>query len=323
MTAMKAAAFSLVLLTLNIAGPRRLHQGWPTRREAIVSRLKAEGADAAAFQEVWRDEDLAALAEAAGHANRALDEKLGLAVTSRLPIESSSSRGFGGGYGVLRARLRAGKSGIDLYSARLEPGEGPAAARRLGQLFRLAEFIRAESSTRPFVLLGDLGVGADERDSPLLLDLLEGRDLCVSHGDEVCGRTLGDRRVDYAVIPYSSRPPRENARAEFTDLLPDEDEEANTLHFGLRARLDGSVLRLEPAPSPPGRDEALAAIADALEEAAAEGVRRSAAAGWIPFLGARQAAAAQDDVARMTALQEEVRSARLRGARRETPSAPQ
>jgi hypothetical protein len=319
---MKAAALSLVVLTLNVAGPRRLHQGWPTRREAIVSRLKTEGADAAAFQEVWRAEDLAALGEAAGHANRVLDEKLGLAAASRLPIESFISRGFGGGYGALRARLRADKSEIDLYSARLESGEGPAAARRLGQLFRLTEFIRAESSTRPFVLLGDLGVGSDERDAALLLDLLEGRDLCVSHGDEVCGRTLGDRRVDYAVIPYASRPPRENARAVFTDLLPDEDEAADALHFGLRARLDESLLRLKPAASPPGRDEALATIADALAEAAAAEFRRGVAAGWIPLLDARRAATAQDDVARLTALEEEVRSAQLRSAKRETPSTP-
>lgn len=319
---MKAAAFSLVVLTLNVAGPRRLHQGWPTRREAITSRLKAEGADAAAFQEVWRGEDLTALADAAGHPNRALDEKLGLAVTSRLPIESFVSRGFGGGYGALRARLRAGKSEVDLYSARLEPGEGPAAARRLGQLFRLSEFIRAESSTRPFVLLGDLGAGSDERGPALLLDLIEGRDLCVSHGDEVCGRTLGDLRVDYAVIPYSSRPPRENARAEFTDLLPDEEEAAGALQFGLRARLDESLLRLKPAASPPGRDEALAAIADALAEAAAERNRLAAQAGWIPFLGARQAAAAQNEAAQLTSLEEEVNSARLRGAKRETPSTP-
>ena len=319
---MKAAAFSLVVLTLNVSGPRRLRQGWPTRREAIASRLKAEGADASAFQEIWRSEDLAALGEAAGHANRALDRKLGLAVTSRLPIESFVTRDLGEGYGALRARLKAGKSEIDLYSTRLEPGEGPAAARRRGQIFRLAEFVRAESSTRPFVLLGDLGVGADERDSALLLDLIEGRDLCVFHGDEVCGRTLGDRRVDYAVIPYSSRPPRENARAEFTDLLPDE-EAAGALHFGLRVRLDAGFPRLKPAASPPGRDEALAAISDALEEAVAEDVRRLAEVGWIPFFGARQAAAAQDDITRLTALGEEVHTARLRGAKPEAPTIPE
>ena len=320
---MKAAAFSLVVLTLNVAGPRRLHQGWPTRREAITARLKTEGADAAAFQEVWRGEDLAALGEAAGHANRALDERLGVAVTSRLPIESFVSRDLGGGYGALRARLRAGKSEVDVYSARLETGEGPAAARRLGQLFRLSEFMRAESSTRPFVLLGDLGAGADERDAALFLDLVEGRDLCVFHGDEVCGRTLGDRRMDYAIIPYSSRPPRENARAEFTDLLPDQDELAEALHFGLRARLDESVLRLKPAASPPGRDEALAAIDAALEEASAAAARRAAEAGWIPYLGTLQAVQAQDDGARLASLEEEVRSARLRGTKREAPSTPE
>jgi hypothetical protein len=317
---MKAAAFSLVVLTLNVAGPRRVHQGWPTRREAIVSRLKAESSDAAAFQEVWRGEDLEALGEAAGHAHRALDAELGAAVTSRFPIESFVSRDLGGGYGVLRARLNAGKGAVDVYSVRLEPGDGPAAARRLGQLFRLAEFVRGESAARPYVLLGDLGVPADEKDSSLLLDLLEARDLCVSHGDEVCGRTLGETRVDYAIIPYSSRPPRENARAEFTDLLRDEDEGPAVLHFGLRARLDERFPALKPSAQPPGRDEALASIGAALEDAVAEAGRRGAEAGWIPLLGARQAAAAQDETLRLSALEEEVRSSRLRGAKREPPA---
>jgi endonuclease/exonuclease/phosphatase family metal-dependent hydrolase len=319
----KAAAFSLVVLTLNVAGPRRLHQGWPTRREAILAGLKSVGADADALQEVWRGDDLTALAAAAGHASRAFDEKLGLAVTSRLPIVSTSSLGLGGGYGVLRARLREGAAEFDLYSARLEAGDGDADARRLGQLFRSAEFVRAESSTRPFVLLGDLGVGADEREAQLLLDLLEARDLCVSHGDEVCGRTLGDRRVDYALIPYSSRMPKENARAVLTDLLPDQDEAAAALHFGLRARLDGAFLKLKPSAAPPGRDEALAAIDDALGQAIAEQNRRALAAGWIPFLGARRLAAASDEAARLVAVQEEVRSARQRAVKREVPSTPE
>ncbi len=317
---MKAAAFSLVVLTLNVAGPRRVHQGWPTRREAIGARLKTEGADAAAFQEVWRGEDLEALGEAAGHAQRALDADLGVAVTSRLPIESSVSRGLGGGYGALRARLRTDKGEVDVYSARLESGDGPAAARRLGQLFRLSEFVRAESSTRPFVLLGDLGAPADEKDAALLLDLLEARDLCVSHGDEVCGRTLGEKRVDYALIPYTSRPPRENARAEFTDLLPDDDDAPAALHFGLRAKLDERFPSLRLSPEPPGRDEALATIGSALEDALEDARRRSAEAGWIPLLGARQAAEAQDETLRLIALQEEVRSARLRAAKPEAPS---
>ena len=317
---MKAAAFSLVVLTLNVAGPRRVHQGWPTRREALVARLQAENADAAAFQEIWRGADLDALGEAAGHAHRALDADLGVAMTSRLPIESFVSRDLGGGYGVLRARLRAGKGEIDAYSARLESGDGPAASRRLGQLFHLAEFVRAESSTRPFVLLGDLGIPADEKDSALLLDLLEARDLCVSHGDEVCGRTLGEQRVDYAVIPYSSRPPRENARAEFTDLLPDEDDAPAAPHFGLRARLDERFAALKPSAQPPGRDEALATIGAAVEDAIADAVRRSVAAGWIPLLGARQSAAIQDEILRLVALDEEVRSARLLGAKRVLPT---
>ena len=305
---MKAAAFSLVVLTLNVAGPRR---------RASIPRLKAEGADVAAFQEVRRKTDLEALGEAAGHAHHALDERLGLAVTSRLPIDSWASRDLGGGYGVLRARLRGEKGAIDVYSTRLEPGDGLAAARRLGQMFRMAEFIRTESSGRPFVLLGDFGVDAAERDSALLLDLLEGRDLCVSHGDEACNRPFGDRRVDYAVIPYSSRPPRETPRVGFADLPRTGD---GAPHFGLRVVLDEDFFRLKPAIQPPGRDEALATIGDSLEDAATAAARNGAKAGWIPFLGARQSAAAQDEVAEFASLEEEIRTTRLRASKRELPS---
>lgn len=318
---MKAAAFSLVVLTLNVAGPRRLHQGWETRREAIAARVKEAAPDAAAFQDIWRAEDLDALAHAGGHGRSAADPALGLGVTSRLPIESSDSRDLGAGAGVLRARLDAGKSPIDVYSARLEPGEAPMGPRRLGQLFRLAEFVRSRSSSNSFVLLGDLGVAADERAPELLLDLLEARDLCVSHGDEVCGRTLGERRVDYALIPYSSRTPTEYARAAFTDLFTDDEEPAES-HFGLRVRLDSRFPALKPAAAPQGRDEALAAILDALETARQDAERRSANAGWIPFLGARRYAAAEDELAELIALEEEVRSARLRGVPPAVPATP-
>lgn len=318
---MKAAAFSLVVLTLNVTGPRRVHQGWPTRREAITSRLKSERADAAAFEEVWRSEDLDALADAGGLPNRAFDPALGLAVASRLPVDSSASRDLDGGFGALRARLKAGKSAADVYAVRLEPGEGLAAARRLGQIFRLAEFVREQSAGRPFALMGDLGVASDERDAGLLLDLLEARDLCLFHGDEACGRTRGDRRVDYVIVPYSSRLPRERARATFTDLVTEDDEPA-PLHFGLRARLDASWLKLKPAPRPAGRDEALARISDALDAARAETERRAAAAGWIPYLGTLAAVDARADVGLFTALLEEIRSARLREVERRTPEPP-
>lgn len=310
---MKAAAFSLIVLTLNAAGPRRVHQGWPTRREAIVSRLRAEAADAAAFQEVWRPEDLEALAEGAGHPNRAHDSALGVAVTSRLPILSARALSLGDGYGAMRARLAADGKEADLYSARLEAGGDAAAARRAGQLFRLAEFIRAESSSRPFVVMGDLSAAPDDREARLFMDLLEARDLCVSHGDEVCGRTLGERRVDYILIPYSSRAPRETARAAFTDPLPSEDEPSPlSSHFGLRARLDAAFPRLRSAARPTGRVEALADIEEALELARAETERESPETGWLPWLGARDAVAAHARAAELSMLLEEVRSALIR-----------
>ncbi len=319
---MKGAALSLVVLTLNVAGPRRVHQGWPSRREALVAQLKAERSDAAAFQELWRAEDVEALGEAAGHPARAADAALGVAVTSRLPLVSWSSRDLGAGAAVLRARLDAGGKLFDVYSARLTPGDGEARARRLGQMFRLSEFVRAQSSTTPFVLLGDLAESADEREAALILDLLEARDLCVSHGDEVCGRTLGDRRVDYALIPYSSREPREKTRTAFTALPVAEGDDGAPagLHFGLRAALDDRFLRVKPAAAPAGREEALDLIADVLETARADAETRAQSGGWIPFLAARTVAADRDETAAFLALEEEVRSARLRSAKRETPT---
>ncbi|OGR47627.1 MAG: hypothetical protein A2X40_01415 [Elusimicrobia bacterium GWC2_65_9] len=315
--------FSLVILTLNAAGPRRVHQGWPTRREAIVSHLKIEAADAAAFQEIWRSEDLEALAEGAGHPHRAHDAALGLAVTSRRPLVSARTLDCGGGYGALRARFLADGREADLYSTRLEEGEGPAAARRLGQLFRLAQLVRAESSTRPFALMGDLAAAPDDRETRLFLDMLEARDLCISHGDEVCGRTLGERRVDYLLIPYSSRPPRETARSAFTDPLPSEEESAAlSSHFGLRARLDSSFPRLKLRTQPEGRAEALVETETILERARADAARRESSAGWLPWLGAQRAAAARDETARLSALIEEVRSAVIRAQRATASLAP-
>lgn len=317
---MKAAALTLVVLTLNVSGPRRVLQGWPSRREALVSGLKAEKSDLAAFQQLWRADDVEALGEASGHATRAADPALGLAVTSRLPLMERSSRDLGFGGGVLRVRLKADGKDFDAYSVKLTPGEGPAQARRLGQMFRLAEFVRAESSTRPFVVLGDLGVSADEREPGLLLDLLEARDLCVSHGDEVCGRTLGEHRVDYALIPYSSREPREKARTTFNELPAGEDDDgAVVARFGLRAVLDERFLTLKPAAAPQGRDEALAVVDEALAAAHADAEARSRHEGWWPWWGAAKAEAARGEAAALAALEEEIHSARLRAVVRRGP----
>lgn len=309
-----SAAFSLVVLTLNLGGPDRVQQTWPERRAAVAADLKAEAPGVAAFQEVWREEDLAALKTAAGHDASAFAPALGLAVTSRFPVVSSATLDLGGGWGVLGARLQAGKTEFDAYSARLRPEDGPADAEKLGRLFRLAEFVRDRSAGRPFVLLGDLGVASDERSSSVLLDLLEARDLCVSHGDEVCGRTRGQRRVDYALIPYSSRPPREYARAAFTDPAASGDDASP--RFGLRASLDSRFPALKPAVAPPGRAEALDAVSDAVQDARLDAEERVAWAGWIPFLGTVRELAALDDAARLTELEEEVHSARLLTTRR-------
>lgn len=320
---MKAAAFSLVVLTLNAAGPRRVHQGWPTRSAAIAEKLKAEAPDVAAFQELWRAQDVQAFSAAAGLPNYVGDpgeNGLGLAVMMRGWKTGRWLRsGFGGGYGALWVEAKDGTRAFDAYTARLEPGEGPAAARRLAQLFRLAEFIRAQSVGRPFVLLGDLGAASDDKQLETFLDLLEARDLCVAHGDEVCGRTSADKRADYILIPYSSRRP-EPARTAFTEMSGGEDDADAPPRFGLSAKLDAGFLRLKTAAAPQGRAEALAAVESALEAARADAERRAAAAGWVPFWGTRRFLAARREADVLQAAVEDVRSAEARSAARTEPS---
>ncbi len=312
---MTTAALVLSVLTLNVAGPRRIHQGWQTRRAALTERLKSEKVDAAAFQEIWRGEDLDALAQAAGLKNSVSDIPLGLAAASRYPLESSLRRDLGWGGGVLRVRIAMPGRAADLYSARLTPGDdSTAAARRLAQLFDLAEFVR--QSTGPFILLGDLAAPPDDPEIRLFLDLLGARDLCVAHADEACGRTLDERRVDYALIPYSSRPPRENARAAFTETQVDENEvRPLSAHFGLTARLDAFWLKSSLASEPDGRQEALAAVADALDSARNEIETRANRSGWIPWLGTRRLMERQLDVARLVAATERVRTAQSRAVK--------
>ncbi len=309
------AAIVLTVLTLNAAGPRHVHQSWESRRAALSAGLAVEAPDAASFQEIWRAEDADALAQAAGHAHRAHEPALGLAVTSRRRIVDRAALDLGGGAGILRAGLDLDGIVADVYSVRLNPG-----ALNLGQLLAAAEFVRAQSSTRPFVLLGDLAVAADDKESALFLDLLGARDLCVSHGDEICGRTWEDRRVDYALIPYASRPPRETARVAFTGLRAEDDEvRPVSTHFGLVARLDASWLKLRAAREPEGRVEALADAAERLDAARARADARAQYAGWIPFSGTIAALRARADSTLFAADGERARTALARAAK---PAAP-
>ncbi|MEQ1919445.1 MAG: endonuclease/exonuclease/phosphatase family protein [Elusimicrobiota bacterium] len=317
---MKTVAFVLSVLTLNVAGPRRVHQGWQSRREALSVVLKAENADVVAFQETWRGEDADALAEAAGHPYRAHEPALGLAVTSRRRVVDRAALDLGDDCGILRVGLDLSGTTADIYSARLEPGTGPKATRRLGQLLAVTEFIRAQSKARPFILFGDLATSSDDKQSEILLNLLGARDLCVSHGDEMCGRTLEDRRVDYALIPYSSRPPNKPARAAFTETIEDSDETRPlSTHFGLAAKLDAAWLKLRLAAEPEGRLEALSSAAEHFDAARLEAESRAQFAGWIPWRGTILASGARAEAARFSADGERARTALARAAK---PAAP-
>lgn len=311
---MKAAA--LILLTLNVAGPRRVHQGWPSRRALIVERLAIEKADVAAYQELWRREDVDALAAGAGHGERLFDEKVGLALTSRHPLTERAALPLGDGYGALCARAAAPAGPFTLCSVRLEPGLGPAESRRLGQLLEAAEFVRVRSSSAPYVVLGDLGASADDRETRLFLDLLGGRDLCVKHGDEVCGRTREEYRVDFAVVPYSSREPGEASTA-FTELSgPPEDPVPLPPRFGLKVRLLPAAAKLRSAALPEGRVEALENVVSALELARETMPERRAAASRVPWKGALEVAALDDELSRLERWEEIAKSALIRAQAR-------
>lgn len=311
---MKTAALVLSVLTLNAGGPRRVHQGWQTRRAALGERLKAEASDVAAFQEVWRDEDVEYLRSAGGYKAAASDPALGLAVLSRGAVISSSSRNLGWGGGVLRARVRAGVQEADVYSARLTPGADPAsAAKRLAQVVDLSETVRA-GSPGAYVLLGDLAGTPEEPEPRLLLDLLGARDLCVAHGDEACGRTSGEARVDFALVPYSAKPPAEYARAAFTDPPSDEDD-PRPARFGLAARLDETWLKTPAAREPDGRLEALATAAEGLQAARLEAERSVLRSGAWPWLGAWRTTEAKAEVEELAAAEERARTAAMKGAK--------
>jgi hypothetical protein len=136
----------------------------------------------------------------------------------------------------------------------------------------------------------------------------------------MCGRTHEDRRVDYALIPYSSRPPRETARTAFTGTIEDKDvSRPLSTHFGLAARLDGAWLKLRLADDPEGRADALAAAAERFDAAQAQAESRARFAGWIPWRGASLAVRARAEAARFAADGERARTALARTAK---PAAP-
>ena len=309
--AMKTAAFSLIVLTLNAAGPRRVHQGWPTRREAIVSRLKAEASDAAAFQEVWRPEDLEALAEGAGHRFRAHDAALGVAVTSRRPILSSRALDLGDGYGALRARVLDNGREADLI--RRDSRRARPHARRLGQLCWRSSSALSRRGPRP----RRPGGRSDDRGRA-------SSSTCWRRATSACPRrrVAGARWASARGLPPDphSRPPR--GRLLRLHGSPPRKRSPPLSHFGLRARLDSAFPRLKLRTQPEGRAEALVETETILERARADAARRESSAGWLPWLGAQRTVAARDETARLSALIEEVRSAVIRAQRATASLAP-
>jgi hypothetical protein len=312
---LKTAAFVLSIFTLNATSPRDARQAWINRLETIREILAFPRTDAAAFQDIWQNEGASVLAEAAGHPYRAHEPALGLMVSSRRRIIDRAALDLGNGGGILRTGLDAGGMAADVYSVKLAPETSPDSAIRLDQLLTAAEFVRNQSRERPLILLGDLAASSDDKEAEIFMDLLGVRDLCVSHGDEMCGRTFEDRRTDYILIPYSSRPPRETARTAFTGLRRNDGEAAQpSPRFGLAARLDYSWRALRLAAQPEGRIEALETAIERLAGSRIKAATRAKYAGWLPWRGTGAAILARDELARFAAAEERARSALARAA---------
>ncbi len=247
-------------------------------------------ADAVALQNLSAAQ-IAALAQTGAVADPALGlavfaPKLGAAAGGRLELA---------GGGALRVTAVRDARAFDIYDASLP--EGGDDGDRLLALYRLSRFIRENSAGRPFLLLGRLGVDADDKNTAVFLDLIEGRDLCVDHGDEVCAPRGGRR--DFAVVAYSPSAPGRARRGA----------------GGVITRLTRAFFRLKPAAEPAGRAEALAAVAAAADARLAEARRREAGWSWLPFLGTRDALRGRDDERRAADLREQIRTEQILCAR--------
>lgn len=339
---LKTAAAALHVLSLNAAGIPFVHPGLSARLPAIAAHVKQAGYDVVALQELWRDEDARALADAAGLAYRARVPRsvllgTGLAILSRYPIEATRERHFtcspsifrltqGEAFarkGVLMARVETPRGALDVYDLHLVsdyPGSRYFTLR-LTQVFEAAQAVERWSRGRPFVILGDLNASPSDPEYRAFIDLLGLQDACLSPGgDDDCGVTddEDDKRIDGVFLPQGRRRAA-RARAVLTEPIPGTNLRYSD-HEGVAAELGPAVLRRRLDPDRSRRLDALMHIEAAVERMEQELSDRRADRSWIPLYGliidwryARQ-------IAQLDAVRERVETARVLAVEGRDPS---
>jgi endonuclease/exonuclease/phosphatase family metal-dependent hydrolase len=304
-------ALALKVLTFNVAGIPIIHPGLPERLEAIGPALRDY--DVVALQELWFDKDAETLRRLSGlpyYVRHERDIILGdgLALLSRYPIvetkrlvfscRPSALRLYQGesvaNKGVMFARLETPKGELDVYNTHVVANYGqssPYRAFRLTQVFELAEFIRATSKDRPFILLGDLNTGPGERAYGVLKDLLGLNDACG-----------GSCRIDHILLP------RGRAR---TKGGPQFQDTGWSDHPAVAADLGWDTLRLRLNADKRDRTGALEDIETTLNNMLDLMSRRRRARSWIPVYGFLMGLRYDHQARNITYVRDRATSARL------------
>lgn len=312
---------TIKVVTFNAAGIPLVHPRLGARIRDSGKAIAEAGHDIAGLQELWRDQDSAALAAASGlpHAARVprrLAFRTGLTILSRWPVLATEERAFSTvrpslrhlfqgetvpSKGFLFARVATPWGELDVYAAHTLADYRETRYRllRLTELFELAEGVRELSGGRPFVILGDLNSGHGDPEFDLFLDLLGLDDPCVPGGRERCGDPRRPKRIDHVLVPGGLS--GAEAGLVFDASLSD--------HSGFAAELPRTLMSLSARPDPRRREAALRAV----EEAAGGAIGRLEAegrrAGWIPFYGAFLSARYARQAERLKAIRERAASA--------------
>lgn len=326
--AAEAPPKTIRVLTFNAAGIPLFHPALSKRVAAGGRTMAAEQYDLVGLQELWRNKDSAALAEAAGlphiaRVDRDVAFRAGLTILSRWPVILKEERAFtslrpslrnpGQGEmlvskGFLFARLATPWGELDAYTAHTLADYRDVRYRllRMTELFELAEGVRTLSAGRPFVILGDLNSGHGDREYEVFLDLLGLRDVCAKNGKEACPDPRHTPRLDHILVPGELAATGRlslDAPIDASGLTPSD-------HPGIAADLPRALMSLRAKPDPKRREAALLIIEEALSAAIERLETRRRREGWIPIYGAILSARYARQTARLTVIRERAATAR-------------
>ncbi len=327
-TAAEPALKTIRVLTFNAAGIPVVHPEM-TKRVAAAGRAVADGGyDLVGLQEMWRDKDSAALAEASGlryvarnHRRYAIHS--GLSILSRWPILMKEERAFSSvrpslrhlsqgealvSKGFLFARVATPWGELDAYAAHTlaDYPEAQYHLLRMTELFELSEGVRELSGNRPFVILGDLNSGRGDREYDVFLDLLGLRDLCERKGREQCPDADHTPRIDHILVPGELAATGRkvlDAPIDQTGLMLSD-------HPGLAADVPRALMSLRARPDAQRRAAALIAVEEAVGAAIERLEAQRRRTGWIPIYGSFLAARYARQSGRLSVIRERAATAR-------------